>query len=58
MLKYDTKMRLSATECLGHSWFKNNENPKNTVPLSKSTIENMKSFKVIIMNDYARKKIN
>ena len=46
MLKYDSKLRLSASECLTHTWFKLNENIKNVVPLSKTTIENMKNFKV------------
>ena len=46
MLKYDPKLRYSPTECLAHPWFKTNENKKNCVPLSKTTIENMKSFKV------------
>jgi len=46
MLKYDPKLRLSASECLSHIWFKINENNTNNVPLSKITIENMRSFKV------------
>lgn len=45
MLKYDPKLRISAEEALAHNWFKLNENPKGAVPLSKSTIENMKNFK-------------
>jgi len=45
MLKYDPKLRYSAEECLKHGWFKTNENSKNNVPLSKTTIENMRQFK-------------
>jgi calcium-dependent protein kinase len=45
MLKYDPKLRFSATECLSHPWFKNNENTKANI-VSKTTIENMRNFKV------------
>ena len=47
MLKYDPKLRFSAEDCLKHSWFKVNEDSKNTVPISKGAIENMRKFKVI-----------
>jgi len=57
MLKYDPKLRLSAGECLTHTWFKINENLKNISPLSKTTIENMRNFKVLFMAKF-RKKIN
>lgn len=53
MLKYDPKLRLSATECLTHTWFKLNENANHIVPLSKTTIENMKIFKVLIFLNLA-----
>jgi calcium-dependent protein kinase len=44
MLRYDPKNRLSAKECLAHSWFKKND--LGNEKISTNMITNMKKFKV------------
>jgi calcium-dependent protein kinase len=46
MLKYDSKSRSSALECLAHPWFKKFEGV-HTNEISKSALKNMQDFKVI-----------
>jgi calcium-dependent protein kinase len=46
MLKYDPKRRLSALECLAHSWFKSHDHTID-IKITQNAIKNMKQFKVI-----------
>jgi calcium-dependent protein kinase len=46
MLKYDSKARSSALDCLAHPWFKKFDHHDSAI--SQSAIRNMKIFKVII----------
>lgn len=45
MLKYDPKQRLSAVECMNHSWFKTVEANSGKTKISANLITNMKKFK-------------
>lgn len=44
MLKYAPKERLTAGQCLAHTWFKNNENPARG-GITLNAVKNMKLFK-------------
>ena len=45
MLKYNSKERLTAGQCLSHSWFKNNEKIDKKSAISLNVVKNMKLFK-------------
>lgn len=45
MMKYSPKERLTAGQCLAHSWFKNNEKLEKKGGISLNVVKNMKLFK-------------